>query len=153
MRRASDGKKFCVNSHPYDRIGAECIQRLDFLLASYASGNDEFAPREFAQASSRLDGETLHQAFTIDVRVEECGRKGLELCNRIVRREFYLRLPTLDGDAAIFRVDSCHDAICTDTPCECGCKVAIHTPLARKKRRAYDHTFGAGIQHLPRPVD
>ncbi len=67
------------------------VERIDFLLAADAAGDDELPLRELAQARGSLDGEALHHAFAVDMRIEKCGNVGLELRNRIIGRERRLR--------------------------------------------------------------
>ncbi len=85
---------------------------VDFVLGADAAGHDELAIGDGAEALSDFERETLHQAFAIDVRVEEGCDVGLERRNRFFRSEGYLGFPAFDGDFAATRVDAGDYAVC-----------------------------------------
>src|ERR1035438_1746482 len=73
---ALDSKQLCVNRHSYHCIGTESIERIHFLLAANATGDDELPFCELAQAHRSFDGEALHEPFAIDVGVKKCAGVG-----------------------------------------------------------------------------
>ena len=88
---------------------------------------------ELAQARGGLDGKALHQSFAIDMRVEKCGGVGLELRDGIVGRERDLRLPALDGDAAVLGVDAGDDAVGADGGGELGGEIGVDSAVVAKR--------------------
>ena len=125
----SDGEQLRVDRHADHRIGAERVERIDFLLAANAAGHDELTLRELAQTRGGLNGKALHHSFAIHVRVEKCRDVRFELRNRIVGRERDLRLPALHGDAAILGVDAGDDALRANGGGELGGKLGVHCAL------------------------
>jgi len=109
--RASDCEQFGIDSHAHNCIRAQVVECIHLLLAAYAACDDELALGKLAQARGRLNRKALHQAFAIDVCVKKCGDMGFELGNRFIGSERDLRLPTLDGDAAVFGIDAGNDML------------------------------------------
>src|ERR1035437_5685900 len=153
MNGKSDREQICINGHADHGVGAQRVQRINFLLAANAAGHDELALGEFTQARGCGYGKTLHQSFAIHVRVEKCGDVRFELRNRFVGSECHLRLPSFDGDAAIFGVDAGNYAVRANGRGKRGGKLCVDRTLRGEERRANDDALCARIEHLLRALD
>ncbi len=129
------------------------MERIDFLLAANAAGNDELARGEPAETRGHIERETLQHAFAIDVRVKEGGDEGIERGNGIVRRESDLGLPALDGDAAIFGIDAGNDALGADGRGKFGGEGDVDRSLRGEESGTEDDALRASGKNFARTRD
>jgi len=148
-----DRQQLCVDGHAYDRVDGHGVELINFGLAANAAGDNQLALGKLAEASGGIDGKALHETFAIDMGVEKRGGVGFELGDGIVWRQVDTRLPSLDGDATVFCVDTGDYAICTDTLRELSGECGVDCAGIRKERGANDDALRACIQHLLRAIN
>ena len=110
-------------------------------------------PCEFAQPRSDVRSGSPASGPRRHVRVEEGGHIGLELRNGLVGRKRDLRLPSLDGDAAVLGVDAGDDTLRTNGISKAAAKSILTVPCSENKRRADDDALRTRIEHLARALD
>jgi len=79
---------------------------VDFFHAADTACGDELASRDLPEFVDDVHGNALHQAFGVNVRVEECAAERVECAYGFFGRERDRLLPTFDCDAAVASIDS-----------------------------------------------
>ena len=90
-----------VNRHPDHGIHADRIQELHLIHRRDAACGRQPPGRGVADRFDRAHVRALHQAFAIDVRVEELSGVGFERAHRLGWRHLEHRSPTVDDDVSV----------------------------------------------------
>ena len=152
LARAFQGERSGVDGHADHRVDPQRIERVDFLLRRDAAGRRQRALRRRADGPDGIHVDAAHQAFRIDVGVEEAAADGLEFLHGLHRRERQRGPPAVDDELPALRIDRHDDPIAPHGVTHPGGKGEVGLAVL-EDGRAEDDLPGARIDHLPRSLD
>ena len=106
--------------------------------------------RDVASRTARDRGHVrpLHQAFAVDVRVEELAGERFERAGGVRRRDVERGAPAVDDDLAAAAVDGRDEPVARDSVSDAARQVQVDRPALEERRRE-DDARGAELDELP----
>ena len=95
-----------VQGHAYDGVHSERVEAVDFSLRRDAAGDDQPPRSSFPDRTHGLQRNSAHQAFRINVGIEEGVAERFECPNHVERGEGSTFAPAVDRNSSASGIES-----------------------------------------------
>src|SRR5882672_11761471 len=106
-----------VEGHSYHGVYAHRMKMFDLFVSRNTSGDNKLSRGSLAKAAHGFQRHALHQALSVNVRVEECRTPRFQRPHHLSGRNRSVLTPAANGNSSCLGVDSEHQSLGADGAC------------------------------------